>query len=61
MRKRNMSMGLKVIPLSHCVNIPMQNNVVVLFNDMSTLMGHFVSSPREREERERCKSRVEDR
>ena len=25
-----------------------------MFNDMSTLVGHFVSSPREREKREIC-------
>ena len=33
------------------------------FNDMSTLVGHFVSSPREREKRDRRDSRgdVKDR
>ena len=30
-----------------------ENVCVLLFNDTSTLMGHFVSSPREREKRER--------
>ena len=27
--------------------------IVCLFNDMSTFVGHFVSSPREREKRDR--------
>ena len=31
------------------------------FNDMSTLVGHFVSSPREREKRERRDSRGDER
>ena len=31
------------------------------FNDMSTLEGHFVSSPREREKRDRRESRGEER
>ena len=31
------------------------------FNDTSTLMGHFVSSPREREKRDRRDSRRDER
>ena len=31
------------------------------FNDMSTLVGHFVSSPTEREKRERRDSRLDER
>ena len=31
------------------------------FNDTSTLEGHFVSSPREREKRDRRESRGEER
>ena len=31
------------------------------FNDKSTLMGHFVSSPREREKRDRRESRGDKR
>ena len=33
--------------------LPDQRQVVLLFNDISTLMGHLVSSPRERENRDR--------
>ena len=29
------------------------NDIVLRFNDTSTLVGHFVSSPREREKRDR--------
>ena len=35
--------------------------IVLGFNDMSTLMGHFVSSPREREKRDRRDSRRDER
>ena len=34
---------------------------VLGFNNMSTLVGHFVSSPREREKRDRRDSRSDDR
>ena len=34
---------------------------VLRFNDMSTLVGHFVSSPREREKRDRRDSRRDER
>ena len=35
--------------------------IVLGFNDMSTLLGHFVSSPREREKSDRTDSRGDDR
>ena len=35
--------------------------VELLFNDMSTLVGHFVSSPRGREKRDRRASRGEEK
>ena len=35
--------------------------IVLGFNDMSTLVGHFVSSPREREKRDRRYSRRDER
>ena len=35
--------------------------IVLGFNDMSTLVGHFVSSPREREKRDRRDSRGDER
>ena len=39
-----------------------RDNLTVLgFNDMSTLVGHFVSSPREREKRERRDSGRDER
>ena len=34
--------------------------IVLGFNDRSTLMGHFVSSPREREKRDRRDSRRDE-
>ena len=38
------------------------NGLIVLgFNDTSTLEGHFVSSPREREKRDRRESRGDER
>ena len=40
----------------------LQKNLIVLrFNDTSTLEGHFVSSPREREKRDRRESRGDER
>ena len=35
--------------------------IVLGFNDTSTLVGHFVSSPREREKRDRRVSRGDER
>ena len=35
--------------------------IVLGFNDTSTLVGHFVSSPREREKRDRRDSRSDER
>ena len=34
--------------------------IVLGFNDTSTLVGHFVSSPREREKRDRRDSRIDE-
>ena len=43
-------------------NICLTDSLTVLgFNDTSTLVGHFVSSPREREERYRRDSRRDER
>ena len=43
-------------------NSRMDMNLIVLgFNDTSTLEGHFVSSPREREKRDRRESRGDER
>ena len=40
------------------ISIFRKKNLIVLgFNDTSTLEGHFVSSPREREKRDRRESR----
>ena len=36
-------------------------SIVLGFNDTSTLVGHFVSSPREREKRDRRDSRGDER
>ena len=44
--------------LTSIVHIPSPELIVLGFNDMSTLEGHFVSSPREREKRDR--RRVEE-
>ena len=35
--------------------------IVLGFNDMPTLVGHFVSSPREREKRDRRDSKGDER
>ena len=43
-------------------NIVQNEDLIVLgFNDTSTLVGHFVSSPREREKRDRRDSRGDER
>ena len=40
------------------INVPLSKVLIVLgFNDTSTLVGHFVSSPREWEKRDRRDSR----
>ena len=45
-----------------CVCVCVCVRVCVLgFNDMSTLVGHFVSSPREREKRDRSECRGDER
>ena len=49
---------LKILPSVLSVQIMDINWLIVLaFNDTSTLMGHFVSSPREREKRDRREMR----
>ena len=48
--------------LYHNINQVFQTTLIVLgFNDTSTLEGHFVSSPREREKRDRRESRGDER
>ena len=42
-------------------SIPKADLIVLGFNDTSTLEGHFVSSPREREKRDRRESRGDER
>ena len=45
-----------------CTRFRLQGFLIVLgFNDTSTLEGHFVSSPREREKRDRRESRGDER
>ena len=46
---------------SHSTLINQYRLIVLGFNDMSTLEGHFVSSPREREKRDRRESRGDER
>ena len=43
------------------VTLDLQSLTVVVFNNRSTLIGHFVSSPREREKRDRRDSREDKR
>ena len=43
------------------LNILKRSLIVLGFNDTSTLEGHFVSSPREREKRDRRESRGDER
>ena len=42
-------------------SLPSADFIVLGFNDTSTLVGHFVSSPREREKRDRRDSRRDER
>ena len=51
-REINLSRELSRIP---------KHLIVLGFNDTSTLEGHFVSSPREREKRDRRESRGDER
>ena len=44
-----------------CLFIESAHLIVLGFNDTSTLVGHFVSSPRERENRDRRDSRGDER
>ena len=48
-------------PLEPDVNLGDEFLIVLGFNDTSTLEGHFVSSPREREKRDRRESRGDER
>ena len=41
--------------------VPLAKLIVLGFNDMSTLVGYFVSSPREREKRDRRDSGRDER
>ena len=43
------------------INLSDEDLIVLVFNDMSTLVGHFVLSPREREKRDRRDSREDER
>ena len=45
----------------HFGNCEKDTLIVLGFNDTSTLVGHFVSSPREREKRDRRDSRRDER
>ena len=49
-------------PFEQTDNTPQQKTFLIVlgFNDTSTLEGHFVSSPREREKRDRKESRGDE-
>ena len=51
----------EVITLFSCSTQLSMNLIVLGFNDTSTLVGHFVSSPREREKSDRRDSRRDER
>ena len=51
----------KVITIAHPEHSSGELLIVLGFNDTSTLVGHFVSSPREREKRNRRDSRGDER
>ena len=56
--------GLMVVGfmVEEILNVDVKCVLIVLgFNDTSTLVGHFVSSPREREKRDRRDSRRDER
>ena len=46
---------------SHIINKVWPIVIVLGFNDTSTLVGHFVSSPREREKRDRLVKEMTER
>ena len=54
-------LGSKLFPLRVAPFEKWYELIVLGFNDMSTLVGHFVSSPREREKRDKRDSRGEER
>ena len=61
-KKCNNYWNLVYLNLKTICTVPPQGLLIVLgFNDMSTLEGHFVSSPREREKRDRRESRGDER
>ena len=50
------------VPVSYITKITIPEVLIVLgFNDTSTSVSHFVSSPREREKRDKRDSRGDDR
>ena len=61
--KRGFDISRKLSPLKTiCMESQILWRLIVLgFNDTSTLVGHFVSSPREREKRDRRDSRRDER
>ena len=52
---------MKVKDIYHKYYVDPYQLIALGFNDMSTLVGHFVSSPREREKRGRRDSRRDER
>ena len=56
-----MHQGYDTINNQHISSKLSQDLIVLGFNDTSTLVGHFVSSPREREKRDRRDSRGDER
>ena len=59
---KRMKDGFSYLPLTPITFFCLFDRLIVLgFNDVSTSLGHFVSSPREREKRERNDSRGDER
>ena len=52
---------MKIITATYTTTYKQINLIVLGFNDTSTLVGHFVSSPREREKRDSRDSRRDER
>ena len=54
---------INILPACHAIKALLykRNLVVLRFNDTSTLVGHFVWSPRKREKRDRRDSRGDER
>ena len=53
--------GSSPVPKDICKDSAIRFLIVLGFNDTSTLVGHFVSSPREREKSDRRDSRRDER